>query len=281
MNWLRKSWRAVHGQGKFKDGYDAKTASQTASQTARPPKNASWPDLLHPFLTQLHYSSSSVQLAMVVSLALLASVLLAALRTSLALVLGRIFAVVAAFGSGAIPPFEAMRGVARWSAVMAGMTGAAWVIGAAWMGGWVGLGETVVNSVSCDSPRSGEHTTVAGRTAGAGGVRGRIWAAWEERHMATWEGHVGEGSCVERCRYPHPIPCNGTAELNVVSQTNPRPSACPLTAPRLPLNRPAHSLRLASSRTGHVVPTDTRPPRNAPRLHGGPQRHLPRHTTRN
>jgi ATP-binding cassette, subfamily B (MDR/TAP), member 1 len=73
--------------------------------------------------------------------------LVGALRTALAVLLGRIFSAFAAFGSGAVTGPDAYAQVSRWCAVLVIMGVVACVANFAFMALWVSFGEQQVRTI--------------------------------------------------------------------------------------------------------------------------------------
>ncbi|RCI13620.1 hypothetical protein L249_5568 [Ophiocordyceps polyrhachis-furcata BCC 54312] len=85
------------------------------------------------FTTRRHY--------LVLFPAILASLAVAALHTVLAIVLGRIFEVVARFGNGNLSGHDAFEAVSRWCLVLLGLGFATCLVNAAFLALWVAFGE--------------------------------------------------------------------------------------------------------------------------------------------
>ncbi|ATY58338.1 a-Factor sex pheromone exporter [Cordyceps militaris] len=81
------------------------------------------------------------------SAAVLSSAGAAALRTSLAVVLGKIFDIVAAAGGGGVAESRALPLVSRYCLVLVGMGAAQWTINSAFLGLWLMFGELQAKSV--------------------------------------------------------------------------------------------------------------------------------------
>lgn len=84
--------------------------------------------------------------ARILGLATVASLLVAAVKTVFAVLLGRIMDIVSPLGAGSIDGSTAMAGVTTWCVVLAGLGLASWVFNSALMALWVIFGETVART---------------------------------------------------------------------------------------------------------------------------------------
>ncbi|KAI2622328.1 P-loop containing nucleoside triphosphate hydrolase protein [Hypoxylon sp. NC1633] len=72
---------------------------------------------------------------------LIASLLSAALRTSLAILTGKVFAVITAFGSGQLNGLETVSQVSSWCGILTGVGAAGWIVNCGFMSAWIIFGE--------------------------------------------------------------------------------------------------------------------------------------------
>lgn len=79
-------------------------------------------------------------------LAIVASLLVAAVKTVFAVLIGRIMDIVSPLGAGSIDRGTAMAGVKMWCVVLAGLGLASWAFNSALMVLWVAFGELVART---------------------------------------------------------------------------------------------------------------------------------------
>lgn len=84
--------------------------------------------------------------ARLLGLAIVASLLVAAVKTVFAVLIGRIMDIVSPLGAGRIDGSTAMAGVTIWCAVLAGLGLASWAFNSALMVLWVVFGELVAKT---------------------------------------------------------------------------------------------------------------------------------------
>jgi len=82
-----------------------------------------------------------------ISAAVASTIATGAMKTALAVVLGKIFEVVAAFGTAELDNRETLSQVSTWSLVLCGMGGGVWLANAAFMAAWITFGELQAKSV--------------------------------------------------------------------------------------------------------------------------------------
>ena len=80
------------------------------------------------------------------SLAIVASLLVAVVKTVFAVLIGRIMDIVSPLGAGKIDGTTAMAGVKAWCVVLAGLGVASWVFNSALMALWIIFGEFVTKT---------------------------------------------------------------------------------------------------------------------------------------
>lgn len=84
--------------------------------------------------------------ARLLGLAIVASMLVAGVKTVFAVLIGRIMDIVSPLGAGSIDGSTAMAGVTIWCVVLAGLGLASWAFNSALMALWVVFGELVAKS---------------------------------------------------------------------------------------------------------------------------------------
>lgn len=84
--------------------------------------------------------------ARLLGFAIVASMLVAAVKTVFAVLLGRIMDIVSPLGAGSINGSTAMAGVTFWCVVLAGLGLASWAFNSALLALWVAFGEMVAKT---------------------------------------------------------------------------------------------------------------------------------------
>ncbi|RSL79682.1 hypothetical protein CEP51_007184 [Fusarium floridanum] len=82
--------------------------------------------------------------------ALIASAFTAAFKTILAVILGKIFDVIAGFGNGSLSKSETLSDISMWSLVLLGLGIGNWIASTAFLALWVVFGELQASSVRRD-----------------------------------------------------------------------------------------------------------------------------------
>lgn len=85
--------------------------------------------------------------ALPLALALLATCATSAIKSALALVIGKIFNLVVEFGAGGLEPAETLKQVSTWCLILAGMGLGAWIANGGFMATWVVFGELQARAV--------------------------------------------------------------------------------------------------------------------------------------
>ena len=79
-------------------------------------------------------------------LALVATAFIAAFKTVLAVILGKIFDILADFGNGTRDSYSALHGVTNWCIVLVGIGMGNWLANSAFIALWVAFGELQADS---------------------------------------------------------------------------------------------------------------------------------------
>lgn len=103
-----------------------------------PATKATWKHLFA-FTSRQHLSS--------LPLAVAATIVSSGIRTFQAVVYGRIFGIMAAFGAGRMDGPDALRSVSTWSLVLTGMGIGTWISNTLFMSMWIVFGEAQARSV--------------------------------------------------------------------------------------------------------------------------------------
>lgn len=128
---------------------------------------ASWKHLFV-FASRDHFTT--------VLLAVVATIVAGGLRTFLAVVYGRIFDVIAAFGAGSTSEPDALRGISTWCLILTGMGVGTWISNGMFMSMWIIFGEAQARS-----------------------VRREVFSSLLEKDMAWYDGQVeGTSSLLTR-----------------------------------------------------------------------------------
>lgn len=82
--------------------------------------------------------------------ALLASALTAGFKTVLAIILGKVFDIIAGYGRGSLSSSEAISDISKWSLVLLGMGVGYWMANSLFLAFWVVFGELQADSIRKD-----------------------------------------------------------------------------------------------------------------------------------
>lgn len=82
--------------------------------------------------------------------ALAASAITAGFKTILAIILGKVFDLIAGFGNGTLDGRDALSGISRWSLILLGLGMGYWLANSAFLALWIIFGELQAASVRRD-----------------------------------------------------------------------------------------------------------------------------------
>jgi ATP-binding cassette, subfamily B (MDR/TAP), member 1 len=115
--------------------------SQTANKRQYPTPSPATASVKHLF------AFTKRQHAGTLSTAIVAAIVTGGLKTTLAVVLGKIFEVIAQFGAGMLEDRQALSQVSTWCVVLCALGGGVWLSNASFLALWITFGELQAKSV--------------------------------------------------------------------------------------------------------------------------------------
>ncbi|KAF7543873.1 hypothetical protein G7Z17_g10391 [Cylindrodendrum hubeiense] len=120
--------------------------------------------------------------------ALAASAITAGFKTILAIILGKVFDIIASFGNGSLGGNEALSNISRWSLILLGLGMGYWLANSAFLALWVAFGELQADSVRRDlfeNLLSRDMTWFDSQSEGISSLLVRIQTQTRELQLAT------------------------------------------------------------------------------------------------